>query len=98
MFQIAPSLVAVPGNVVSSIWTRNCQPIDEEQLVEKGKVMKPAKWLLQTEKSYDAVAPDLKDLPSKAYFVMDTQDIRGRRLSVRLRRSEAQPREQGAAA
>lgn len=39
-----------------------------EQLVEKGKVAKLAKWLLQTEKSYDAIAPDLKKLPSKGVF------------------------------
>lgn len=66
--------------------------------MENGKVVKLVKWLLQTEKSYDAIAPDLKNLPSKAHFVMDTQDVCSRKLSARLRRSEAQPREQGAAA
>lgn len=66
--------------------------------MEKEKAKKLAKWLLETEKSYDAMAPDLEDLSSKAHFVMETQDICGWEISVRLRRSEAQPKEQGAVA
>lgn len=62
---------------MSSIWTRDCWLINEELLVEKEKAKKLAKWLLETEKSYDAIAPDLEDLSPKVHFVMETQDICG---------------------
>lgn len=62
---------------VSAIWTRDCWLVNEELLVEKEKAKKLAKWLLGTEKSYDAIAPDLEDLSPKANFVMGTQDVCG---------------------
>lgn len=90
----------VPANVVLSIWTRNCWLIEVERLVENGKVKKTGQVAPGNRKIVWCNCSGSKRPPTKGAFrfVIKTQDNCGWKLSVRLRRSEAQPREQGAAA